>query len=80
MNDPIGLFMSFNPALALKIADVTAVTASLWPITLFSISSSSLNNFSLSPSRRLDTGIPVHFESIWETSSSVTSSLRSAPS
>ena len=29
MNDPIGLFMSFNPALALKIADVTAVTASL---------------------------------------------------
>ena len=80
INEPIGLFISFNPALALSIAEVTDVIASSCPITLFCISSSSLNNFSLSPSNKLDTGIPVHLDKTCETSSSVTSSFNKAPS
>ena len=76
----LGLFSSLIPALALKKAIDTAFIAVYWPITLFSSSSSNLNNFSLSLSRRLATGIPVHLDKTWEISSSVTSSLRRAPS
>ena len=79
-NEPIGLFSSFKPALALNIALATASTALSWPTTLFWSSASSLNNFSLSLSRRLVTGIPVHLDNTSDISSSVTSSFNNAPS
>ena len=78
INDPIGLFSSFSPALALITALATAVTASSWPITLSWSSSSSLRSFSLSPSTSFVTGIPVHLDTISEISFSVTSSFNKA--
>ena len=56
INEPIGLFSSLSPALALITALATAVVASSCPITLSLNSSSSLNNLSFSPSTSFVTG------------------------
>lgn len=69
---PMGRFGSFRPALARRMASATALMASSCPTTRLWSSSSSLKSFSLSPSRSLDTGIPVQRETISAMSSSVT--------
>ena len=71
-NEPIGLRGSLIPALERIIASDTFSTASSWPITLLCKMSLKCNNFSLSPSINLLTGIPVHLEMIFVISSSVT--------
>ena len=77
MNEPIGLFSSLRPALALNIASETAWIPSSWPITLLCSISGSLSSFSLSDSTSFDTGMPVHADTTSAISSSVTSSLSS---
>ena len=76
-NDPIGLFGLAIPALALIIASLTFLTASSWPTTLWCNISSKCSNFSFSASASFETGIPVHFETTFAISSSVTLFLKS---
>ena len=80
MNEPIGLFSSFSPALALSTDSATALTPSSCPITRLCSISSSFRSFSFSLSTSLLTGMPVHPEITSAISSSVTSSLRSLAS
>ena len=58
-------------------ASVTFCTASSWPTTLLCSTSSRCCSFSRSPCISLATGMPVHFATIPEMSSSVTESLTS---
>jgi len=73
---PIGLYSSFNHALALLRAFETAVSAFSCHITFFFRLSSRCNNLSFSDSNNFDTGIDVHFAITSAISSSVTFSLR----
>ena len=77
MKEPIGLFSSLRPALALRIASETALTPASCPITLLCSISGSFRSFSLSLSTSLLTGMPVQPEMTSAISSSVTSSLSS---
>ena len=72
MKLPIGRFGSFRPALARRIARATALTASSWPISRLCSVSSSRTSRCASCSVILDTGMPVHWETTWLMSSSVT--------
>ena len=80
IKEPIGLFSSFSPALALRMASETAVTASSCPITLLCRISGSFSNFSRSVSTSLLTGMPVQEEMTSAISSSPTSSFSSLAS
>ena len=71
-NEPIGFLGSLIPALDLIIASDTSSTASSCPITLLCNISFKCKIFSLSPSISFVTGIPVHFDTIFAISSSVT--------
>ena len=75
MNEPIGLFISLSPDLALIIASDTLSTASSCPITLSCNLSASPKILLLSLSTSLLTGIFVQFETTSAMSSSVTSSF-----
>ena len=72
MNEPIGLFGSFIPALERIIASLTSFKASSCPFTLFFMFSSRWIIFSLSPPTNLLIGILVQFEIILAISSSST--------
>ena len=61
MNEPIGLFGSFNPARERMIVSLIVSIASSCPITRFFICSAKCKIFSLSPCNNFATGIPVHF-------------------
>ncbi len=80
MNEPIGLLWLASPALDLRIASETAVTASSCPMTLSWRMSGSLSSLSLSVSTSLLTGMPVHAEMTSAISFSVTSSESSLSS
>ena len=79
MNDPIGRFGSCSPARARRTAVDTACTASRWPTTRRTISSSILRSFSRWPSSILSTGMPVHRDTTWATWLAVTASSTSWP-
>ena len=70
INDPEGLFGSFNPDLVLLIALDTAEIASFWPIILLCNSTSISSNLAVSSWVSLWTGIPVH----WAKTSAISSS------
>ena len=70
--EPLGRFGSDSPARDRRTALDTASTASSWPMTRSWRASSMRISLSRSPSSILDTGIPVHFETISAISSSVT--------
>src|SRR5882672_11621847 len=72
MNEPVGRFGSDKPARERRMASATALTASPWPTTRLSRTSSIRNSLSRSPSSMRDTGMPVHLETISATSTSVT--------
>src|SRR5690606_37482071 len=73
INDPIGRFGSFSPALALRTAFATDFTASSCPITLECKISSSFNNLSVSVDASFETGTPVQLDTTLAMSSVVTS-------
>ena len=77
INEPIGLFGSFNPARFLWMDFAIFITASSCPITLPLISSGSLANLLLSVCAIRFTGIPVIIETTSATLSSVTVTLLS---
>ena len=68
-NEPKGLPGSLNPALERIIVLATEAKASSCPTIFFLNSSLINNNFVLSNSIILSTGIPVHLETIEATSS-----------
>ncbi|MNI74960.1 hypothetical protein D3C73_1310780 [compost metagenome] len=72
INEPIGLFSSFNPTLALFIALAKDSTASSCPITLCFNALSKFFNLFDSSSDNLLTGIFVHLDTTSQTSCSVT--------
>ena len=72
MNEPLGRFGSDNPARERRMASATALTASFWPTTRLSSTSSIRSSLSRSPSSMRDTGIPVHFDTTSAISTSVT--------
>ena len=76
INDPIGRFSSFKPALARRTASATACTPSSCPMTLLCRISGSFNSFSRSLSTSLLTGILVQPEITSAISSSPTSSFK----
>ena len=78
-NEPIGLFGSFIPALARRIALATAVTASSCPITRLWSSSSKWSRRSESFCFRFWRGTPVHLATTSATSSSVTTKCSWSP-
>ena len=71
---PIGRLGSFIPARALTTASDTRSTALSCPTTRSCKISLKFNNFSLSVSTNLETGIPVHWLTISPISSSETTS------
>ena len=75
INEPIGFFKSFNPALLLRIASATATMASSCPTTRLCNSSSKCNNFSRSLCNIFETGMPVAFATLSAISSASTSSF-----
>ena len=76
MNEPIGRLGSCSPARARRTAVDTAVTASDWPTTRLTISSSMRSSLSRSPSSILSTGMPVQRDTTWAMRSAVTTSVR----
>ena len=76
INEPIGLFSAFKPALALKIAWLTASIPSSWPMTLLCKIFGKFKSLSFSLSTNFDTGTPVHCETTSAISSSETSSFK----
>src|SRR5437588_203530 len=75
-NVPIGRSGSLRPARERRSALATALTASSWPITRSCSRSSMWTSFSISPSIRRLSGMPVHLDTTSATSSASTSSLR----
>mmetsp|Transcript_11213 Transcript_11213/g.31354 ORF Transcript_11213/g.31354 Transcript_11213/m.31354 type:complete len:282 (+) Transcript_11213:304-1149(+) len=73
MNEAIGLLGSDRPARDLWMASATASTASSWPMTRLCSSSDRCRSFSLSDAISLETGMPVHLDTISPMSASVTS-------
>ncbi len=71
----MGRFGSDRPARERRMAFATAVTASSWSTRRRWIPSSMWTSFCTSPSRRRETGMPVHFETTSAMSSSSTSSF-----
>ncbi len=78
INDPIGRFGSLSPARERRMALATRSSAASCPMTRSRSRSSMLMSFLTSPSSILETGIPVHLETMRATSSSSTSSFNSA--
>ena len=77
IKEPIGRSGALIPALARKIASLTTLTASSWPITRSWSTSSKWSSFSLSPVSILVTGMPVQRLTTLAISSSPTSSFKS---
>src|SRR6266404_4338991 len=75
INDPIGRFGSLSPARERRMAFATRSSASSCPITRSRSRSSMLISFLTSPSSILETGMPVHLETMRATYSSSTSSF-----
>ena len=73
MNEPAGRLGSLIPARERRIAFETAVIATSWPITRLCSSSSMRTSFWVSASVSLNTGMPVHIETMSAISSSPTS-------
>ena len=78
--EPIGFVGSLIPALERMIASVTSSTPSSWPMTRLCSSSARWSVLFLSLSFSFATGIPVHLETIFAISSSVTDSCTRARS
>jgi hypothetical protein len=74
---PTGRRGSLIPLRARRIASVTSVTASSWPMTRLWSVASRRRSFSFSPSTSRVTGTPVHLATISAISSPETSSLKS---
>ena len=70
MNEPVGRFGSLIPARARRIALETAMIAASWPITRLCSSSSMRTSRCDSASVSLNTGMPVHIETMSAISSS----------
>ena len=70
MNDPVGRLGSFRPARERLIALEMTSIAGCWPITRLCSSSSIRTSFCVSASVSLNTGIPVHIETMSAISSS----------
>ncbi len=70
MNEPVGRFGSLSPARERRIAFETASMAAFWPITRLWSSSSMRISFCVSASVSLNTGMPVHMETMSAISSS----------
>ena len=70
MNEPAGRFGSLMPARARRMARLVAVMAASWPMTRLCSSSSMRSSFCVSASVSLNTGMPVHIETMSAISSS----------
>src|SRR5215207_3200237 len=79
MNEPVGRFGSLRPARERRMAFETASMAASWPMTRLWSSSSMRISFCVSASVSLNTGMPVHMETMSAISSSPLSGLSVAP-
>src|SRR5437588_674155 len=70
MNEPVGRLGSLSPARERRIALETTSIAGCWPITRLCSSSSIRISFAVSASVSLNTGIPVHIDTMSAISSS----------
>ncbi len=75
MKEPMGLFSSLKPLRLRRIALARALIPSSCPTTRWARTFSSSSSFCISLSANLETGMPVHLETISATNSSSTISF-----